>query len=65
MSNWENALTKICEKSKNQQIEWVLVGSVGSVLQGCERVDSIMDALKGGGFDKDLLFKALSTNHLA
>ncbi|WP_413303514.1 hypothetical protein AA0X95_26245 [Bacillus sp. 1P10SD] len=38
MSNWEKALSTICEIffQKERSIEWILVGSVGSVLQGCE-----------------------------
>ncbi|MEH7436951.1 hypothetical protein V7182_05600 [Neobacillus drentensis] len=38
MSNWEKALTTICEIifQKERSLEWILVGSVGSVLQGCE-----------------------------
>ena len=38
MSNWEKALSTICEVffQKERSLEWILVGSVGSVLQGCE-----------------------------
>ncbi|MGG3564338.1 hypothetical protein ABES03_22375 [Neobacillus rhizosphaerae] len=38
MSNWEKALLKICEIYYNSEsrTDWILVGSVGSVLQGCD-----------------------------
>lgn len=38
MTSWEKALSTICEKNlqSDSVIEWILVGSVGSVLQRCE-----------------------------
>ncbi|MEO2077036.1 MAG: hypothetical protein ABGX20_16835 [Bacillus sp. (in: firmicutes)] len=45
MSNWENALSKICEIYVNTEsrMDWVLVGSVGSVLQGCDMTPGDID----------------------
>lgn len=45
MSDWRTALTKICEiNSKSDiEIEWILVGSVASVLQGCEMTPGDID----------------------
>ncbi|OAS85376.1 hypothetical protein [Metabacillus litoralis] len=36
--SWKSALAKVCEIyfQSDTKIEWILVGSVGSVLQGCE-----------------------------
>lgn len=45
LSNWENALSKICEiyvKSESR-MDWILVGSVGSVLQGCDMTPGDID----------------------
>lgn len=38
MSDWQTALYKICEiySKSDIEIEWILVGSAASVLQGCE-----------------------------
>ncbi|MBA2943748.1 hypothetical protein HZF08_36350 [Paenibacillus sp. CGMCC 1.16610] len=37
MTKWERALSKVCECLESRSnLEWLLVGSVGSVLQGCE-----------------------------
>lgn len=38
MRQWERALSRICELCNQSEspIEWLLVGSAGSVLQGCE-----------------------------
>ena len=35
---WKSALSKVCEVyfQSNTKIDWILVGSVGSVLQGCK-----------------------------
>lgn len=37
-NSWENALAKVCEiyYKSNKTIDWIIVGSVGSVLQGCK-----------------------------
>jgi len=36
--SWKSALSKVCEIyiQSNTKIDWILVGSVGSVLQGCK-----------------------------
>lgn len=45
MSNWENALLKICEIyfKSDSSIDWIVVGSVGSVLQGCDMTPGDID----------------------
>lgn len=45
LSNWEKALSKICEIYVNTEsrMNWVLVGSVGSVLQGCDMTPGDID----------------------
>ncbi|WML57707.1 hypothetical protein [Neobacillus sp. PS2-9] len=45
MSNWEKALSPICEIifQKERSLEWILVGSAGSVLQGCEMTPGDID----------------------
>ncbi|WP_339319603.1 hypothetical protein [Paenibacillus sp. FSL R10-2734] len=47
MSSWEQALSKVCELYFSSKIksnfEWILVGSVGSVLQGCEMTPGDVD----------------------
>lgn len=45
MRSWEKALNKICDMSREAGDigEWMLVGSVGSVLQGCEMEPNDID----------------------
>ena len=47
MNSWETALSKVCElyfsSEVNSKLEWILVGSVGSVLQGCEMTPGDVD----------------------
>ncbi|MCS7460327.1 hypothetical protein N0M98_09245 [Paenibacillus doosanensis] len=44
MASWEKALLKICELlESNSNLEWILVGSVGSVLQGCDMIPGDVD----------------------
>lgn len=45
LSNWEKALSKICEIYFNTEsrMDWILVGSVGSVLQGCDMTPGDID----------------------
>ena len=45
MSDWQTALTKICKmySKSDVEIEWILVGSVASVLQGCEMTPGDID----------------------
>ncbi|MEK5436124.1 hypothetical protein BSK65_12815 [Paenibacillus odorifer] len=47
MNSWEIALSKVCElyfsSEVNSKLEWILVGSVGSVLQGCEMTPGDVD----------------------
>ncbi|MEH7443474.1 hypothetical protein V7201_14285 [Bacillus sp. JJ1122] len=45
MSDWQIALTKICEiySKSDVEIEWILVGSIASVLQGCEMTPGDID----------------------
>lgn len=47
MNSWEIALSKVCElyfsSEVNSKLEWILLGSVGSVLQGCEMTPGDVD----------------------
>lgn len=47
MNSWETALSKVCElyfsSELKSNLEWILVGSVGSVLQGCEMTPGDVD----------------------
>lgn len=47
MFSWTKALSKVCElyfsSKMNSNLEWILVGSVGSVLQGCEMTPGDVD----------------------
>ncbi|MEK3942361.1 MULTISPECIES: hypothetical protein [Paenibacillus] len=47
MYSWKKALSKVCElyfsSKMNSNLEWILVGSVGSVLQGCEMTPGDVD----------------------
>ncbi|WP_175615477.1 hypothetical protein [Piscibacillus halophilus] len=45
MKKWESALEKVCQlySQSNENIDWILVGSVGSVLQGCQMVPGDID----------------------
>ncbi|ULL19098.1 hypothetical protein DVH26_34505 [Paenibacillus sp. H1-7] len=45
MSDWKHALTIVCERyaQSKSRIEWILVGSVGSVLQGCNMTPGDLD----------------------
>ncbi|MBB6452736.1 hypothetical protein HNQ94_001182 [Salirhabdus euzebyi] len=45
MNNWEQALEKICAlyANTNRKTDWIIVGSVGSALQGCAIVPGDID----------------------
>ncbi|WP_127583542.1 hypothetical protein [Paenibacillus koleovorans] len=44
MHSWEKALMEVCElSSTSPDLEWILVGSVGSVLQGCDMTPGDVD----------------------
>ncbi|MCA0755162.1 hypothetical protein KP806_08885 [Paenibacillus sp. N4] len=45
MHSWERALTKVCDIyfQSESKIEWVLAGSAGSVLQGCDMIPGDID----------------------
>lgn len=45
MNNWDSVLSTICEivSSRDVNIQWIIVGSVGSVLQGCEMTPGDID----------------------
>lgn len=47
MNSWETALSKVCElycsSEVKSKLEWILVGSVGSVLQGCDMTPGDVD----------------------
>ncbi|NQX68702.1 hypothetical protein HQN90_21485 [Paenibacillus alba] len=44
MADWQRTLSKVCERLESKpNLEWILVGSVGSVLQGCEMIPGDLD----------------------
>lgn len=44
-NGWKNALSIVCDRyfQSNTEIDWIIVGSVGSVLQGCEMEPGDLD----------------------